>query len=268
MAAGAQPESLDLDRPRGLGGLFATTVRLYGRHFVIFATIALAVVVPVDFVTLGLVNGQLFSGYPTEIFASGENATFSFVVMPLVTAMHVQAVLALDEGRQPTLRETLQGGGLVFTTVLGGVVLAGLGTILGLLLLILPGIYLFVRWYVTAQAIAVEGHGALAGLSRSAELVKGQWWRTFGVVLAILLVGVIGVALVFLPLDLAAEAADSGPLYMLGTMLSDALIASFVALTGTLLFFDLRARKTDTTAAVPEAGSGPPASDPPAPSAT
>jgi hypothetical protein len=34
------------------------------------------------------------------------------------------------------------------------------------------------------------------------------------------------VALVSLPLDLAAEAADSGPLYMLGTMLSDALIAS------------------------------------------
>ncbi len=75
-------------------------------------------------------------------------------------------------------------------------------------------------------------------------------------------------ALVFLPLDLAAEAADSGPLYMLGTMLSDALIASFVALTGTLLFFDLRARKLDTTAAVAEPDSGASASDPPAPPAT
>jgi hypothetical protein len=234
---------------------------LYAHHFGTFAAIAFVVVVPVDLVVLGLAGGQLFSGYPEETLASGENASYTLIITPLVTAMHVQAVLALGEGRRPRIVDALRRGGAAALPVIGGVVLAGLGTLLGLVLLVLPGIYLFVRWYVTAQAIVVEGLGAVDGLSRSGELVRGQWWRVFGVLLVSLLIGAIAAAILFLPLDLAAPATDSGPLFMLGTILLDAVTASFIALTGTLLFFDLRARQAgEPVPAGPSPPTGPPAS--------
>jgi hypothetical protein len=61
-----------------------------------------------------------------------------------------------------------------------GLMLFGVLGILGALLVIL---WLAVRWMFTTVAIAWEGSGAIAAFSRSSELVKGNWWRTFGILL-------------------------------------------------------------------------------------
>lgn len=61
-----------------------------------------------------------------------------------------------------------------------GLMLFGVLGILGALLVIL---WLAVRWMFTTVAIAWEDSGAIAAFSRSSELVKGNWWRTFGILL-------------------------------------------------------------------------------------
>jgi hypothetical protein len=58
---------------------------------------------------------------------------------------------------------------------LGAVILLGI-TVVGLPF----AIRRFVRWSLFAEACALEDRNARGSLRRSAELVAGRWWRTFG----------------------------------------------------------------------------------------
>lgn len=62
-------------------------------------------------------------------------------------------------------------------------VLAGLGIALGLLLLIVPGLYLLTRWALVVPVVVLEGRRAGEAFGRSWELVKGNGWSVFGLVL-------------------------------------------------------------------------------------
>lgn len=55
-----------------------------------------------------------------------------------------------------------------------------------------------VAWAVAAQAVVIEDTGAVSGLRRSAELVKGNWFRVLGTVALIaLFVGLPGPVIAF-----------------------------------------------------------------------
>lgn len=121
----------------------------------------------------------------------------------------------------------------------GAVALYVLGVAAGLLALVLPGIYLAVRWYFAAQAAVIDGLEPRAALARSGELVEGSWWRVFGLLLvAGVIFGLIGGGL-----QLAIDATGNGLLYVLLLIAEQTLVLSLTALFGTLLFFDLRARR-------------------------
>jgi hypothetical protein len=79
-------------------------------------------------------------------------------------------------------------------------VLYGLMVAIGLILVIIPGIYLGVRYVCVPVALVVERQGIGAAFSRSGQLVSGNWWRVFGIgVLVVLLLliagGVLGAVL-------------------------------------------------------------------------
>ncbi len=52
------------------------------------------------------------------------------------------------------------------------------------------GIYFGIRWGLCGMPALLEGCPARAALKRSSELVKGTWWRVFGISLAIFLLWV------------------------------------------------------------------------------
>jgi len=79
--------------------------------------------------------------------------------------------------------------------------LLGLGVILGLVLLVVPGVFVGVMWCVAAPALIVERLGVSRALSRSAELTKGHRWKVLAllaifwavaIVLIIVISGLIG----------------------------------------------------------------------------
>src|SRR5919108_787499 len=118
-------------------------------------------------------------------------------------------------------------------------VLAGLGIALGLVLLIVPGLVLLTWWIVVIPVIVLEGRRAGEAFSRSRELVRGYGWNVFGgivLTILILIVASIVIALILWPLD-----------DWLGELLSDIIsgtvIAPFIAVTWTLLYFRLRNAK-------------------------
>jgi hypothetical protein len=238
----------DLSRALDVGGILGGAFRLYRQRFGLFAAIALAVVLPVDLLVYG-VAGELL--WKSDDFADSlplgaaiaSTVTPIVVITPLVTAGHVRAVMDLAEGRDTSAGIALRAAARSFPAVAVAVTLAWLGSTVGLVFLIVPGVYLFVRWFVAAQAVVAEDLTGTEGLSRSARLVKDQWWRTFGIVLLITLIGFLLAAVLGIPALAAGALAESGPLTLLGQILLDAVIYSFTALAGTLLYFDLTARK-------------------------
>jgi hypothetical protein len=253
-------DQLDLRRPRDLGGLLSATFSLYGRHFALFGAVAMIVVIPVVIVFYGILLGRL-GGYDSSP-PPGDNliATYGslLIAVPLITAMHVSAVVDIGEGRRPTIESTLKAGLAVFTPVLGVLLLVYLFTVLGFLALVIPGIYLYTAMIVSPQATVVEGKRGMAAIRRSMELVKNNWWRVFGILLVVGLIGGIASSILLIPGELIAAATDSGPISLAGQILGSAISYSFQALTTTLIFFDLRARRELPQGYWPPPPPGPP----------
>src|SRR5947209_8167387 len=60
-------------------------------------------------------------------------------------------------------------------------ILTGIGVGLGVLLFVVPGIMLAIRWALVAPIVMLEGQGARAAMRRSRELVRGHRWAVFRV---------------------------------------------------------------------------------------
>lgn len=73
-----------------------------------------------------------------------------------------------------------------FGRIVGALLLVMVFVFLGSLLLILPGIYLYIRYCLVPVVVVVENVGGTAALKRSGELMKGNWGKV--IVLGILLV--------------------------------------------------------------------------------
>lgn len=247
---------LDLGLPRKLGELLRACLHLYRSYFWTFATIALVVVVPAELLVMGLGAGQLFSSYDATPSLGAQAMDFLshiLVITPLITAMHVQAVVDVGAGRVPSVARALRAGLDVFLPLVAALLIMTLGVFAGFLALLVPGLYLLVRWYVVAQAVMVDGRRATAALARSGELVQGMWWRVFGIVIVFLAIAEVPTLLIGLPLDHLAKASGREAWRLLGTMVTDVPVLSFLALSGTLLYFDLCARHEETARAMPPA---------------
>src|SRR5262249_60338781 len=72
------------------------------------------------------------------------------------------------------------------------VVVAVFGSIAALVLTV----WIWIRFSLAAPAVILEGAGPIAALRRSWQLVRGSWWRVFGIsLLALLDVILIGLVL-------------------------------------------------------------------------
>jgi hypothetical protein len=212
------------------------------------------VVFPVQLIFGGFGLGELTGGFDEHVPAGLEllDAVVGIVVTtPLITAMHVTAVRDLARGQTPAIRRSAQVALDAFPALLGAMLIFVAGVALGFVLLIVPGIWLAVRWYFVTQAVVVDGRRGAAALERSAELVDGSWWRVVGIGLVFnLMVAPIGVA-AGAGVREGARAADSGAVFLLGTALVQTVTLSFLALATTLVYFDLRLRREG----VPQAGA-------------
>jgi hypothetical protein len=241
---------LDLTRPRDLGDILGTCFKLYGKHFGVFAAIAFSVVIPLDLITVGLIDEQL-TGYHEDRAGGGAAYTVCYYLLstPLITAGHVAAVMQIGAGKAPSIGASLSRAGRMLLPVMAAVVIAGLGTIIGFVFLVVPGVFLYVRWFVAAQSVVAEDLHPFGGLSYSWDLVSGNWWRVFGISIVIGLIAGVVSAILAIPVAVVAALVESGPLLVLGTIVFDGVVLSFAALAGTILFFDLKARKFPVLAA-------------------
>lgn len=163
----------------------------------------------------------------------------SFIVTPLISALHVHAVRELGAGGRPTFRGTFRRSlpRLPVVAVAAGV--SGFAIGFGTLAFFIPGFLLLLIWPVVAQAAALEDGGPIHALRRSFELTRGHRWHGFGL---IFWAGAIaGIPWLVLSAVFRHTATTPGT-FLAGTAVQ-ILLRSFEALATGLLYFDLVTRE-------------------------
>ena len=112
--------------------------------------------------------------------AGGAGPAFAILVLGLigqvfVQGMLVEAVRNVHEGRpQERVRSLYDRAGAVFPSLVVGAIVYGVGVGLGIVLLIVPGLFLAARWSMFVPLIVLEGNRSGPARVKSNELVKGK----------------------------------------------------------------------------------------------
>jgi hypothetical protein len=249
-----QPGAAALPRPMGIGEILTTAFQLYRRHWRTLLAIAAVVVVPLTLLqylfgdlvrTQGETtrNGVVVETATWSVGIAGLLAALAGVLMYLVlTGAITRAVAAEVAGEDPSVEQSYRFGFNRLGSVLLVSVLVGLAIIGGLILLVIPGIYIGVRLCVSIEALVVEGRRGTQAMGRSWGLVGGHWWHAFATLLiAALLTGVVN-ALITAPFG-ATNWFGQGVAAAVATVVT----LPYGALVGVLLYLDLRARKERLT---------------------
>jgi hypothetical protein len=242
---------IQLQRPRDITALFGDSLRVFFRHAFVFIALSAAVIVPVHLVVLGIGLEQFTADYdetPSIAEAAVPTAVGFLVVVPLITAICIHALSAVAQGGRPSAGQSFVAGFEAFTPLFFAILLAAVGIALGLLALIVPGIYLAVRWFFVPQAVVLEGARGTDALARSSAVVQGFWWRTFGLVIVVNLAAALPGVVLSAPFSALASATDRAVWSMVGTICAESVTTPFLALFATLLYYDLRARRAGAPA--------------------
>jgi hypothetical protein len=237
---------IELERRRDVGALLRDSARFYLNHFWTFLALGALVVVPSDLIVRGIGMSAFTAGYDSNpsVAETAIPAVVSYlVVAPLITAICIYALRSMAQGGSPGAREAIVKGFEKFTPIFFAVLLAAIGTLAGFALLVVPGVYLFVRWYFVPQNVVIEGVEGPAALRASGRLVEGVWWRTFGLVLLVNLLAILVALILGSPFASAADRSDRALWAMVGEIVASTVVQPYGALFSTLLYYDLRARK-------------------------
>ena len=233
--------AIELERPRSIPELIGTAFDLYLRVPILFLALAAVVVVPWELAVLLIVgDGPLALGSHGFITNNVVGLADSFLVTPLISALHVHAVREVGEGGKPRLVATFRRSLPTLPVVALATGLAYIGSTLALVALIVPGLMLWARWAVTAQTATLEGGGWTDALRRSADLTEGYRWHVLGLVFAAGFIA--GVPLFALRAGFG-HTTTTVVSFAAGTVFQVAL-RSFEALVVALLYFDLKARQS------------------------
>ena len=177
----------------------------------------------------------------------------------------VEAIADVRDGRADmSLGQTFARAQEHLGTLIVAGILAGLAIAVGLLALIVPGLYLMTIWSVLIPVIVLERRPVMEAFGRSRELVRGNGWNAFGVIVISILITiavgiVLAIALIWLPGDFGAFVQN---------LVSNTITAPFFALALTIMYFRLREVEGATaTATAPAAEPVLPPIEPPPPPA-
>jgi Membrane domain of glycerophosphoryl diester phosphodiesterase len=223
-------------------GVLSEAWTMYKAHWQHLLPLALAVYVAVALIGL-LLHAIL------DRWAAG---LLTFLVA-LVATFWLQGALvkAIDDIRdgRPDLSfgETFEVVRPQLPAIIVAGILAVLGVMLGLILLIVPGLYLLTRWILIIPVVVLEGRSAGESFGRSWELVKGFGWNVFGVIVLTILL-LLGFRIV---LDILLFPLSNAFQSFVTELISGTLATPFAALAWTLLYFRLREAKEPAAAPAP-----------------
>jgi hypothetical protein len=233
-----------------VGNVFQRIFEIYRAQFSLLIPAALVVFVPV-----AILSGLIYAG-DVSVIGALLVAAISTVATYWFQGMVVEAAQDILDGRRDyTLGTLLRSALPVVGPLLIAGILAGIGIAIGLVLLIVPGLFLLTIWAVIAPVIVIERTGAIEAFGRSRALVKGNGWQVFGVIVVLFLLQFIVTGLIQ---GIAEGISDSFAAYALSDLIVRMLIAPLTAIAAAVLYFELKARRGEPVLSTAGGGEIPP----------
>lgn len=253
-------------RPRRVGEILDAAIKLYLGNARVLMGAAASVVVPLQILSGVLLlstysdGRDIAAGFSTigrtitpaeahaRLGASAIVQVAGLIGTTLTLAACVKAISDAYLDQPPSIGTSLRFGLRRLPALIALEIVYFLGLILGFILLIIPGIWLYGAWSVRVPALLIERRGPFRALGRSRRLVKGRWWPTVGVlavsaVMVMVLSGVIVGALTAVALTSSHPSVlFAVVINSLAAIVSALLLQPFSAAVTTVLYYDLRVR--------------------------
>ncbi len=231
-----------MDRKLDVGGTLSQAFSIYGSQAGVLLPLALGL-----FLVVAIING-LADGSVILVLAA---VAVSVIAATLYQGMVVTLVGDVQDGKRDySVGDLVDSAKHVILPLIGAGLLAGIGISIGFVLLVVPGLILLTIWAVIAPVIVLERVGVMASFGRSRELVRGNGWRVFGVIVSVFVI--VAVARIVLG-AIAVGIDDSLLARILFDWIGSSLTAPISAIVAAVIYFHLKGVKeggVDAPAAV------------------
>ncbi|MCH7576291.1 MAG: Vps62-related protein [Chloroflexi bacterium] len=247
--AEAPPRKGLLQRRRALGQIGRDAAIMYVKNLRVFVPIG------VVFIPLGIAATavQALLRLDDHIPSQGAASLLVFSLggaQALVSAIILggaifAALREIDGGRRASFRDAYRVVLLRLWTLLG----ANLRSLFHIVVLAFTiigtpwAVHRAIAWGFVGQAVVLDDRGAKESLSASAEAVRGNWWRTFAILTAIVIMVVLPGPIIAMALLLFASPPVTDMVYTVNAALYSLMLLPFAFTASTLLYSDLKARK-------------------------
>ena len=182
--------------PQSIGGILDSGFKLF--------TASIKQVIPITY--LGALTGAIWAWvFQKAMFAQiTENGAVDFNVPLIVVSYIIMMILgsiilaaaiirirAVFTSESMSLGQTVGAGVKRAPAVFGASIIYILAFAIGSILLVIPGIYLSVMLAFAFYAAAADNKGPLESIKYSYGLVKGNWWRTAGLLTIMTIVAMV-----------------------------------------------------------------------------
>ena len=260
-------------RPRTVGEILDVAFKLYTSNIRKLLIISAVVFIPIGIIQLFVASGSGFDTadlFDPDAMARGElpsgfagfiGGSLALGVISLIGSLFVQGAsiklfAGAFQGIDQTWQDSVRFGIDKSLLILGTALLSAIGSGIGLIFCLVPGIWLWTSWYVAIPSLLVEGTRPIAALTRSFQLVKQRFWPVFGVGVLAWLISQVVVQLLSLVVGLVTvvptimESAETGTLEgggiygasVLAGSVASIVTVPFMAAVAVAVYFDLRVR--------------------------
>lgn len=150
---------------------------------IVFGTILIFVAMPQVVGTYALIGAAEPENLSSFSMIFPVYMIVAFVLSSIAQGVLTKAAVASSDGMKIGILDCLRPALSKLLPVIGAAILAILGSGLGMLLLLVPGIILVLMWSVAVPAIVNEDLGPIEGLGRSRALTSGSKWKIFALYL-------------------------------------------------------------------------------------
>ena len=215
-------------RPIEVGRVIREALSIYSENVnALLGSALLIVVVPSLIQTILVGQGPVLEFIGTLI---------ALTAAVLYTGFVVKLVEDVRDGRRDsTAQELISSATPFIVPLIANGFLRLLGIALGLVLFIVPGLYLLAIWAVCSPAIVAEEKGVIDAFRRSKDLVEGQKMAVFLTIVATALALIVVGAIV---LGIGVAVAGTAGYVFVG-MIFSAVTAPVFGLVTAVIFFDL-----------------------------
>ncbi len=234
--------------PSSIGKVLDSSIRLYVACFK--KLLAFSIILALSYVGMNLTNEALLldaMAIPSEPNMGNLIAAFSVIgiVSLLLLIVYIAMIYRIDNVAQDvedSLTDAFILGLKKFLPSAWSSILYMIAFLTGCLLLVIPGLILWLSLLFFLYFITLESAGPFQALKESHKLVWGNWWRTMTVFLA---PGVL-VTVVYFILGFVSALIDteSSMILYIVTSLMSAFTTPFFMVVGYAQFHDLKLRKS------------------------